>query len=67
MINTFTSANIVQGERKRKFICSFPPTRYESVGCDDGNFSSPKEYDEVIISLYSAAKPINPSAIYHCS
>ena len=21
------------------------PTRYESVGCDDENFSSPKEYE----------------------
>ena len=27
------------------------PTRYESVGCDDGNFSFPKEYDEVANSL----------------
>ena len=30
---------------KIKFICDFPPTRYESVGCDDGNFSFPKECD----------------------
>ena len=36
---------IVQGERKSKFTCIFPPTRHESVGCDNGNFSSPKEGD----------------------
>ena len=47
MLPTFrlrSRLKLVQTERKCKFICDFPPTRYESVGCDDGRFISPKEY-----------------------
>ena len=31
-------------------IWVFPPTRYESVGCDDGNFSSLKECDLSLVA-----------------
>ena len=61
---------LVQTERKCKFICDFPPTRYESVGClwllraanvvcDDGNFSFLKECDLSLATYLQAAKQIN--------
>ena len=53
---------LVQTERKCKFICDFPPTRYESVGCDDGNFSFLKECDLLLAAYLQTAKQIKISA-----
>ena len=49
-ISPLGAAKLVQGERKSKFICIFPPTRYESVGCDDCWFISTKECDLLLTS-----------------
>ena len=37
------------------------PTRYESVGCDDGRFISPKESQASLNSYSECSNPCNPS------
>ena len=57
----FITVNFSQGSCKRvkcKLACNFSaPTRYESVGCDDGRFIFPKECDSVAMPNLAKVVP----------